>query len=164
MRRTWLLPTLALAACHSGESADAGPDPNANADGDCMTDAEERTLGTNPAKADSDLDTLSDCDEIDLGTDPILADTDADGLTDSQEVTCVSNPLDPAEKCFACGWKHNDPGNIVATGKADGDVMHDLELVDQCQEPVHLYDFATTADSPMPEPASYYILFMTAVW
>ena len=33
-----------------------GVDPNANADGDCMTDAQELELGTDPDKADADAD------------------------------------------------------------------------------------------------------------
>jgi thrombospondin type 3 repeat protein len=166
MKRAWFfLPALTL-ACNGESSTAEGPkeDPNANADGDCMTDAEERTLGTDPKSPDTDKDTITDCDEIDLGTDPVLADTDADGLTDPQEVACVSNPLDPAEKCYACGWKHNDPGNLVATGKNDGNVIGNMQLLDQCLETLSLWDLAATPESPIPEPAEYHILFMTAAW
>lgn len=107
-------------------------DPNANADGDCMTDAEELALGTDPNAIDSDLDGVADCDEI----------------------ACVSDPLDVAEVCYACGWQHNDPGDIVSTGSAAGDVMANFSLVDQCGEEVAMHDFA----------GAYHILYMTAGW
>lgn len=146
------------------DTAPPGPDPNANADGDCLTDVQESQHGTDPRSPDTDRDTLTDCDEIELGTSPTLADTDGDTVTDPDEVACVSDPLDAAEKCYACGWKHNDPGNLVSTGKNTGQVIDNMQLVDQCLETVSLWDFAATDASPVPEPASYYILFMTAAW
>jgi hypothetical protein len=163
-----LVPLLALQACGTDESTpddgSGGSGPAPNQDGDCLTDAEEATLGTDPALLDSDADTISDCDEIALGTNPTLADTDADGASDSQETACVSDPLDGAEKCYACGWKHNDPGNLVATGSMPGNIIGDMQVIDQCQETVSLWDFAATAASPVPAPADYHILFMTAAW
>lgn len=118
----------------SGESVGSGggSDPNANADGDCMTDAEELALGTDPNKVDSDGDGTSDCDELD----------------------CVSNPSDGNETCYACGWKHNDPGNIQSNGSSLGSVMKDLVLTDQCGEQVSVHDFT----------GGYHILYMTAAW
>ena len=85
-------------------------------------------------------------------------------VTDPAEIACVSNPTDTNEKCYACGWKHNDPGNLVSTGKDVGDVIGNMQLIDQCLETVSLWDFAATPDSPMPQPAEYHILFMTAAW
>ena len=70
-------------------------------------------------------------------------------------MACVSDPTDGAEKCYSCGWKHNDPGNLQATGSKEGDVIENLSLVDQCEEPVNLWDFAG---------GDYHILFMTAAW
>jgi hypothetical protein len=99
-----------VVAC--GSQPETEPPADTNADGDCLTDARERELGTNPNSTDSDADTLDDCDEIDRGSDPKLADSDADGLTDPQEVACVSSPIDASEKCYACGWRHNDPKNL----------------------------------------------------
>ena len=107
-------------------------DPQQNLDGDCMTDLEEIEAGTNPELADSDGDGIDDCAELD----------------------CVSNPIDPAEVCYACGWKHNDPGTIVPTGSAASDVMAEVQLVDQCGDTVSLWDFY----------GAYHILFMTAAW
>jgi len=101
-----------------------------------------------------DGDCLSDAEEAALGTDPTLADSDGDGTSDCDEVACVSDPLDAAETCYACGWPHLDPGTLVATGAAVGDVIENLELFDQCGDVVRLWDFT----------GSYYILFMTAAW
>ena len=95
-------------------------DPNANADGDCLTDAEEAVLGTDPNAIDSDLDGVSDCDEI----------------------ACVSDPILGTEQCYTCGWKHNDPGTFVSTGDGTGYVVANMIMTDQCEEPVELWDFA----------------------
>ncbi len=115
----------------SGQGGEA-PDPSANVDGDCMTLAEEQAIGT----------------------DDTLADTDGDGFDDCAETACVSDPVDAAEKCYLCGWKHADPGNLVSTGASEGDVIANLDLVDQCKEPLRLWDLA----------GGYHILFMTASW
>ncbi|MEJ7728560.1 MAG: hypothetical protein WKG00_05045 [Polyangiaceae bacterium] len=114
----------------SGAGGDGGATPNP--DGDCLSDEEEAMLGTDPALADSDADGVGDCDEV----------------------ACVSDPIDGEEVCYACGWRHDDPGDLVATGAAEGDVIANLDLVDQCNEPVKLWDFAR----------EYHILFMTASW
>ena len=45
-------------------------DPNADDDGDGLTNEEEPALGTDPTKADSDGDGMSDTDEFEHGTDP----------------------------------------------------------------------------------------------
>jgi hypothetical protein len=109
-----------------------GADGSGNADGDCLTDGEE----------------------LALGTDPTLADSDGDGDDDCKELDCGSDPIDGSERCYACGWKRNDPGNLVSTGAAVGDVIENLHLFDQCGDEVELWDFAQ----------AYHILFMTAAW
>ena len=106
------------------------------------------------AELDSDADGIDDCAEHDLGTDPTMADSDGDGLSDKEELDCVSNPLDALEQCYACGWEHNDPGDLVSTGSAIGDVMANLQLEDQCGEVVDTWDFY----------GEYHILYMTAAW
>lgn len=126
-----------------------------NTDGDCLTDAEEAELGTDPASTDSDGDGLEDCAERDeIGTDPTRADTDGDGFDDAEEVACVSDPADASETCYACGWPHGDPGDLESTGADEGDVIANLALWDQCGEEVHLWDFT----------GPYYILYATAEW
>ena len=103
---------------------------------------------------DTDEDGLSDCTELELGTLPEVRDTDGDGDSDGEEVACVSDPLDPEEVCYACGWPHNDPGTLSSTGARVGDTVENLELVDQCGERVNLWDLS----------GSWSLLFMTASW
>jgi len=103
---------------------------------------------------DPDNDGLSDCDEEALGTDPLLADTDGDGFDDAAEIDCVSDPLNVEEVCYECGWEHNDPGTLESTGSGDGDVVDNIQLVDQCGEMVDLWDFH----------GEYHVLYMTAAW
>jgi len=104
--------------------------------------------------ADADGDGLDDCLEEELGADPNNPDSDGDGLTDAEEVDCVSDPTDATEQCYACGWAHNDPGDLTGFGPALGDTLADISLVDQCGEEVRVHDFA----------GRYTILFMTAEW
>ncbi|GMU79096.1 MAG: hypothetical protein AMXMBFR46_18890 [Acidimicrobiia bacterium] len=115
-----------------GSGGSGGVDPAANPDGDCMTNAEELAKGTNPEQADSD----------------------GDGDDDCKELACKSDPLDPTKRCYGCGWAHGDPGNLVSAGAAEGDVIQNLPLVDQCGDTVPIWDFA----------GDYHLLFMTAVW
>lgn len=103
---------------------------------------------------DLDGDGLDACLEAELGTDPAVADSDLDGLTDGDEDACGSDPLDVDQGCYACGWRHDDPGDLVSTGADEGDVIANLALIDQCEEPVDLWDFAR----------EYHILFLTAAW
>jgi hypothetical protein len=108
------------------------PDPNQNSDGDCMTDLEEVAAGTDPHQVDGDGDGSSDCDEI----------------------ACGSNPSDAEQRCYACGWKRNDPDNLVSDGAEIGDVVSNITLTDQCGEQVSLWDFH----------GQYIIMYMTAAW
>lgn len=56
-------------------------------DGDRLTNAEERRLGTNPGNPDSDGDGLKDGEEVRrYRTNPLNPDTDGDGLSDGDEV------------------------------------------------------------------------------
>ncbi len=71
---------------------------------------------------DADSDGLDDCAEAELGTDPELA--DRGGVEDSAELDCVSDPLDGDEVCYACGWGHGDPGDLVATGNQAADAIN----------------------------------------
>ncbi len=146
MSRAWLL--ISLVGC-------APADVDAlNTDGDCMDDEEEAALGTDPSDADPDGDGLDDCEELDHGTDPNAEDGDGDGLSDVEELDCASDPNDADEVCHSCGWPHDDPGDLVSTGAEEGDVIENIELVDQCGETLPLWDLA----------GEYHILFMTAVW
>ena len=110
--------------------------------------------GVPDCAVDSDGDRLDDCEEADLGTDPDQPDTDDDGTSDGDEVECVSDPLDASEQCYACGWRHGDPGDLVSTGAGLGDVVENVPFLDPCEEVVDLWDFA----------GEYHILFVTAAW
>jgi large repetitive protein len=68
--------------------------PDADFDGDGLTNGEENDLGTDPSDADSDDDGLDDGEEVDLGTDPLAADSDGDGLDDAAELDEGTDPLD----------------------------------------------------------------------
>ncbi len=103
---------------------------------------------------DVDGDGLDGCAEEALGTDPDAADTDGDGLSDGEEADCVSDPLDGEEVCYACGWAHDDPGDLVSTGASVGDVVANMEFSDVCEETIHMWDFV----------GEYHILWLTASW
>lgn len=130
------------------------PPPPPNTDGDCMTDEEEASLGTDPASPDSDGDGLPDCDELDLGTDPLAEDGDGDGMTDAYELGCLADPNDADDVCYECGWLKADPGDLQSDGADEGDTIANAALVDQCGETMDLWDRAQ----------EYHILFMTAAW
>jgi len=75
-------------------------------DGDGLDNAEEATLGTNPALVDTDSDGLSDYTEVRTTlTNPLLQDTDLDGIKDGVEVSLGTDPLDV-----------NDPMNVDTDG------------------------------------------------
>jgi eukaryotic-like serine/threonine-protein kinase len=63
------------------------PQAGQDSDGDGLTDAQERAIGTDPFNPDTDGDGLNDGDEVfRYGTNPRDRDTDKDGLTDGEEV------------------------------------------------------------------------------
>jgi thiol-disulfide isomerase/thioredoxin len=88
MRTPLFLAALSLTACGIF---------NDDWDGDGLTNAEERELGTDPRNADTDGDGLDDGIEVNvIGTDPLLPDTDDDGLLDGAEVLQHNtDPLHP---------------------------------------------------------------------
>ena len=120
----------------------------------CPTGADDDDSVADCSSEDVDGDGLDGCAEQELGSDPDNPDTDGDGLTDGEEADCVSDPTDAAEQCYACGWAHNDPHDLVAGGGSVGEVIANIPLEDQCLEPVPLWDFY----------GEYHILWMTASW
>lgn len=77
-----------------------GTDPfNPDTDNDGLRDGEEvKIYGTNPLERDTDGDLLSDGDEVRIHrTDPKHPDTDRGGVRDGVEVDRGTNPLDPAD-------------------------------------------------------------------
>lgn len=103
---------------------------------------------------DADGDGIDACTEETLGTSDSDIDSDGDGDSDSQELDCLSDPSDPDEACYSCGWKRADPGDIESTGISEGDIITNIPFADQCGDSVPLYDFAD----------GYNVLFMTTQW
>lgn len=69
--------------------------PRDDDDGDGLTNAQEKSLGTDPRYFDSDHDGLSDGTEIKHGTNPLARDTDGDGFDDKAESAFGTDPLNP---------------------------------------------------------------------
>lgn len=92
-----------------------------DSDGDGLSDAEERGLGTDPETADSDGDDLSDAAELTAGTDPLSYDTDGDGVGDGAEIAAGADPLNASD-----GMNLNNQGTLeVPSG---GAVMSGISL------------------------------------
>lgn len=69
------------------------PTVSVDSDNDGLSDAQEKTLGTDPNNFDTDGDGLNDSTEINIyKTNPLNADTDGDGYKDGEEVI---NSYDP---------------------------------------------------------------------
>jgi len=76
----------------------ATPAPAVDTDGDGLTDAEEKSYGTDPNVVDTDNDGLSDREEIQVyKTNPLNPDTDGDGFSDGTEVKSGYNPNGPGK-------------------------------------------------------------------
>jgi outer membrane protein OmpA-like peptidoglycan-associated protein len=79
-----------------GVSLYIGDSDDDDSDGDGLTNGYEKSIGTDPYKADTDGDGLSDYEEVvKYHTNPTVADTDGDGLKDGDEViTYHTSPLE----------------------------------------------------------------------
>ena len=103
----------------SGEAVPVVVDPvvTRDSDGDGISDAEERRLGTNPRSTDSDGDALPDAWEIANGLDPLSAadartDQDRDGVRSLTEFKVRLNPQ---------AWDTNGDGRGDGDDDTDGD-------------------------------------------
>ena len=92
-------------------------------DGDGISHAEEKDLGTDPRESDSDGDGVDDADEIDNGTDPLAEDSDGDGLNDGDESDQGSDPLvaDSDGDGLSDGEEVNDHDSDPTEADTDGD-------------------------------------------
>lgn len=83
-------------------------------DGDGLTAAKERELGTSDYDTDTDGDGLSDLEEYRAGTDPTSIDSDGDGITDPFDET-PTTPTSPPEPATA---DDADGGDVPEGGTA----------------------------------------------
>lgn len=144
------LVTFGLTACDAdgdgltnAEEKDLGFDPkNPDMDGDGLVDGED----PNPQEADADGDRLDDLGEIEHQTDPNNPDTDGDGYLDGDEVTEGSDPADAKSKIYKGGWPYNYDKDSITGKKSDtiqiGKRMPRFVFRDQFGDQVDLYDFA----------------------
>ncbi|MBB6334074.1 Rib/alpha-like domain-containing protein [Schaalia hyovaginalis] len=114
-------------------------------DGDGLTDAEEKELGTDPLNPDTDGDGVNDGDETTGAhnpfdndgdgkgdpTDPKNPDTDGDGITDGDELNTI---VDDSGKTIA-DPNATDPVTDPNTADTDGDGLTDKEEGDLGTDP-----------------------------
>lgn len=106
-----------------------GESGSADADGDGLTNGEEKQLGTDKMNPDTDGDGLSDGDEINrYKTNPLMADSDGDGLDDGTEVN--KEQTDPNKPdTDGDGLNDGDEVNVHKTdprkADTDGDGLSD---------------------------------------
>ncbi len=111
----WVVLTLLTCLMFVSGCGSLGPGvPAADRDGDGLSDARERALGTDPDDPDTDGDGALDGDELADGTSPLAADSDHDGILDGADETI--NPAAPR-------------GDSVSSG-------NDVEPNDSFDEPV----------------------------
>lgn len=102
-----------------------------DSDGDGLSDAEERRLGTDPFNKDTDGDGLTDYEEVNVyKTDPLNPDSDFDGLSDGDEV--LKYKTDPLN-ADTDGGGVSDGHEVLVDGtdplnKADDLMMFELQL------------------------------------
>lgn len=78
-------------------TGDDGPD--GDPDGDTLTNAQERDLGTDPRMADTDGDGINDADEVVVRrTNPLMWDSDGDSYSDGVELAAGSDPNDQFDR------------------------------------------------------------------
>ena len=109
--------------------------PNADEDGDLLTNADEAIFGTDPFLPDTDTDGILDGVEVNVSlTDPLLFDTDGGGTGDGQEffMNCTDALL-PADD------------GLMLCGDSDGDGVTDANEIANGTDPY-------TPDIPEPEP------------
>jgi thiol-disulfide isomerase/thioredoxin len=122
-----------------------GTDPNvADTDADGLTDLEESNGVTDPLIADSDEDGLNDGDELLAGTDPLLGDSDGDGFSDAAEVGAGSDPLLQFSWPLGEAQWPDFSSESIATSELGWDyeqTMPDFELTDQFGNVINLHQF-----------------------
>ena len=124
------------------------PDP----DSDGLSTSDEKSLGTDPHRADSDADGLSDLEESCCrGTDPLVADSDGDGDLDGFEVEYGLDPTSANSHSYTMGWpltppwvksalQTSPPQDVLRVGAR----MERAWLLDVAGEVFDMYDYSGT--------------------
>ncbi|WP_436928314.1 hypothetical protein [Halosimplex halobium] len=95
-------------------------------DGDGLSDGREIELNTDPLNPDTDGDGVSDGREVERGTSPRSVDADADGLTDQRELELGTDPFDPDTDDDGLGdWREVELGTDPTDPDTDGDRLLD---------------------------------------
>jgi hypothetical protein len=152
-----LIPLAFLGACTpdadgdgltNGEEKDLGLDKeNADTDGDGLSDGDELANGADPLVADSDGDGLLDGEEIANGSDPMVVDTDEDGYTDRDEVFEGHDPADDTDRIYVGDWPYYFEKTELPGGRLENDTFEvgkrygHVIAKDQYGDLVDLYDF-----------------------
>ncbi len=121
-----------------------------DSDGDGLSNADEKTWGSDPNVVDSDGDGIDDGTEVfTYGTHPAFADSDSDGATDLEEIEAGVDPLDPNSRPYRGGWpilsddfKDALEGEGASPSIAMGAQLPRFKLKDQFGDRVDVYDFA----------------------
>lgn len=116
----------------------APPLVQADADGDGLTNSEEKNLGTDPLNPDTDNDGISDGDEVQLNTSPVDYDTDGDGIGDGEEVQLATDPLDidSDDDGIEDGYEVQSLGTNPLLADTDGDRLSDYEEITYNTDPL----------------------------
>ena len=111
-------------------------DPNADTDGDGVTNNNENTNGSDPLNpcdpfpdagpCDQDGDGLTNTEETSEGTNPVNPDTDGDGIIDGTEISSGSDPLNPCDP---------DDSSADCQIDTDGDGLSDAQENTLCSSP-----------------------------
>lgn len=127
---------------------DPEDDLTADPDGDGLTNARERALGTDPRKRDTDGDGLTDKEEIGRRTNPRTADTDGDGFDDGKEVGLGTDPRNADTDTDGVGDAADPfPLETLFSRDADGDGIPDEWEVTNALSPTEARDAALDSDS-----------------
>ena len=125
-------------------------------DGDGISDAREKILGTNPNKKDTDGDGLEDGEELDaeVNTDPLKFDTDGDFVNDGKEMSDGTDPRDPKDYNLGSADPATDapgadtdgkPEEVNGSTEQDGDSAKDQGTTGGMKD---------TSDENMPDVAT----------
>ena len=131
----------------NGEEVDLGSKPGvADTDGDGIDDGDEVAQGTDPTLTDTDGDGIDDNVEPEYGTDPTLADTDGEGFDDGAEIELGSDPLNQFDWPTWTGqwpdWSAEaQEAAVTHSSFGYGEAFPDFEMGDQFGGTFSLYQF-----------------------